>query len=77
MQFSQDLTDKREYKQVLPQMNFYIGQHNARYEFVLSGVEHIAIKRHNWNGHLAVTTPVLWRKRGCWTPFGVVDYGIS
>ncbi|KAJ5707371.1 hypothetical protein N7488_007172 [Penicillium malachiteum] len=64
MQFSQDLADRREYKQVLAQVNFYMDQHNARHGFVLSDIELVAVKRLDGNGRLAVATPIPWRSGG-------------
>jgi hypothetical protein len=64
MQFSQYLPDRREYKQVLGQVNFYMDQHNARHGFILSDVELVAVKRLDRNGRLAVATPVQWRSGG-------------
>lgn len=64
MQFSQNLADRREYKQVLAQVNFYMDQHNARYGFILSNSELVAVKRLDRDGHLAVARPVLWTSGG-------------
>ena len=64
MQFSQNLADRREFKQVLAQVNFYMDQHNARHGFILSNVELVAVKRLDRNGRLAVAAPVLWRSGG-------------
>ncbi|KAJ5808833.1 hypothetical protein N7474_010102 [Penicillium riverlandense] len=64
MQFSQNLADQREYKQVLAQVNFYMDQHNARHGFILSNLELVAIKRLDRDGRLAVATPVLWASGG-------------
>lgn len=64
MQFSQNLADRREYKQVLAQVNFYMDQHNARHGFILSDVELVAVKRLDRNGRLAVATPIPWRSGG-------------
>ncbi|KAL2803136.1 hypothetical protein BJX63DRAFT_437243 [Aspergillus granulosus] len=46
----------REYKQVLAQINFYIGQRTARYGFVPTNTELIAIKRCDTTARLARTT---------------------
>jgi hypothetical protein len=54
MQFSQNLADRQEYKQVLAQVNFYTDQHNTRHGFILLGVEPIAVKGLDRNGRLAV-----------------------
>ncbi|KAK9342433.1 hypothetical protein V1522DRAFT_425092 [Lipomyces starkeyi] len=64
MQFSQNLADQREYKQVLAQLNFYLDQHDARHGFILSDVELVAIRRLGRNGRLAIAAPVSWRGGG-------------
>lgn len=64
MRFSQSLADQREYKQVLAQVNFYMDQHRARYSFLLTNVELVAVKRLNSDGSLAVATPILWTSGG-------------
>ncbi|EGE79241.2 hypothetical protein BDDG_02179 [Blastomyces dermatitidis ATCC 18188] len=56
--------DRREYKQVLSQVNFYMKQHNARYGFVLTDTELVPIKRLDGNGNLLVAQPILWEARG-------------
>ncbi|KAK9242086.1 hypothetical protein V1506DRAFT_548608 [Lipomyces tetrasporus] len=61
MQFSQNLADQREYKQVLAQLNFYLDQHDARHGFILSDAELVAIRRLGRNGRLAIAAPVSWR----------------
>lgn len=56
--------DRREYKQVLSQVNFYMKQHNARYGFVLTDTELVPIKRLDGNGNLLVAQSILWEARG-------------
>ncbi|KKZ61470.1 hypothetical protein EMCG_00132 [[Emmonsia] crescens] len=56
--------DRREYKQVLSQVNFYMKQHNARYGFVLTDTELVPIKRLDGNGNLLVAQSISWEARG-------------
>ncbi|KAL4935871.1 hypothetical protein BDV06DRAFT_217103 [Aspergillus oleicola] len=51
-------------KQVLAQVNFYMRQHNARYGYILTNTELVAVKRLEGSGHLAVSTAVPWRRGG-------------
>ncbi|KAE8151507.1 hypothetical protein BDV25DRAFT_171371 [Aspergillus avenaceus] len=55
---------KREYKQVLAQVNFYMEQHNARHRFILSDAELVAVKRLDRNSRLAVATSIPWASGG-------------
>lgn len=56
--------DRREYKQVLSQVNFYMKQHKARYGFILTDAELVPIKRLNSNGDLLVAQAIPWEARG-------------
>ncbi|KAL2811076.1 hypothetical protein BDW59DRAFT_155582 [Aspergillus cavernicola] len=60
MRYSQAVIEQREYKQVLAQVNFYMRQHNARYGYILTNTELVAIKRLDGNGRLAVSTAIPW-----------------
>ncbi|KAL2821314.1 hypothetical protein BDW59DRAFT_174282 [Aspergillus cavernicola] len=51
-------------KQVLAQVNFYMRQHNARYGYILTNTELVAVKRLEGSGRLAVSTAVPWRRGG-------------
>lgn len=64
MRFSQNLAGQREYKQALAQLNFYMDQHRARYGFLLTNAELVAVKRLDSEGRLAVATPILWTSGG-------------
>jgi hypothetical protein len=64
MRLSQDVTDIREYKQALAQVNFYGDQHNARYGFILTNTELVPLKRLDQNGRLAVATSIPWTQGG-------------
>ncbi|KMW69168.1 hypothetical protein BDDG_13333 [Blastomyces dermatitidis ATCC 18188] len=56
--------DRREYLQVLSQVNYYMGQHCARYGFVLSDTELVPIKRLDGNGNLLVAQAIPWEAEG-------------
>lgn len=62
--YSQTLTEQREYKQVLAQINFYMRQHNARYGYNLTDTELVAVKRLEGSGRLAVSRAVPWTRGG-------------
>lgn len=53
-----------QYKQVLSQVNFYMGLHNARHGFLLTNTELVAVKRLDKNGRLAVSSSIPWRAGG-------------
>ncbi|KAL4936943.1 hypothetical protein BDV06DRAFT_216270 [Aspergillus oleicola] len=55
---------QNEYKQVLSQVNWYMGQHHARYGFVLTNNELMAVKRLDTNGRLAVSASIPWTAGG-------------
>lgn len=57
-----------EYKQVLSQVNFYMDQHGARYGFVLTNTEFVAVKRLDGKGRLAVANPIPWKSGGIGQP---------
>ncbi|EDP49851.1 hypothetical protein KXW98_007105 [Aspergillus fumigatus] len=60
LRFSRVEADQNEYKQVLSQVNFYMKQHGARYGYILTNTEFVAVKRLNSNGRLAVANPIPW-----------------
>ncbi|KGO76426.1 hypothetical protein PITC_073080 [Penicillium italicum] len=62
--YSQTLAEQREYKQVLAQVNFYMRQHNARYGYILTNTELVAVKRLEGSGRLAVSSAVPWKGGG-------------
>ncbi|PYI36411.1 hypothetical protein BP00DRAFT_432414 [Aspergillus indologenus CBS 114.80] len=49
---------------VLAQVNFYMRQHNARYGYILTDTELVAVKRSEGSGRLAVSTAVPWTRGG-------------
>jgi len=55
---SQNPTFQEEYREVLSEVNFYMGQNNVRYGFVLTNTELVAIKRLERNGYLAVSAAI-------------------
>nr|KMM68889.1 hypothetical protein CPAG_05212 [Coccidioides posadasii RMSCC 3488] len=55
---------RREYFQVLSQVNYYMKQHNARYGFVLTDTELVPIKRLDSNGNLLVAQAIPWAAAG-------------
>ncbi|OJJ65600.1 hypothetical protein ASPBRDRAFT_139739 [Aspergillus brasiliensis CBS 101740] len=61
---SSDPIQKREYKQALAQVNFYMDQHTAKYGFILTDKELVAVKRLDRNGSLAVSTAIGWTTGG-------------
>ncbi|KAJ5578127.1 uncharacterized protein N7459_007091 [Penicillium hispanicum] len=64
MRDSEIRRDRHEYKQTLAQVNFYMKQHGARYGFILTDAEFVAVKRLNANGYLAVAEAVPWKSGG-------------
>ncbi|KAK2805598.1 hypothetical protein FQN50_006113 [Emmonsiellopsis sp. PD_5] len=57
-------TDRREYAQVLSQVNFYMKQHSTQYGFVLTDAELVPIKRLDANGNLLVARSIPWEVAG-------------
>ncbi|KAH1584724.1 hypothetical protein KXV73_002126, partial [Aspergillus fumigatus] len=57
---SNQIRHQNKYKQVLSQVNFYMKQHGARYRYILTNTELVAVKRLNNNGRLAVANPIPW-----------------
>lgn len=62
--FSHNVSEKREYKEGLAQLNFYMGQHNARHGFILSDAELLPVKRLDGHGRLAVASSIPWGSGG-------------
>ena len=61
---TQNLALQKEYKQVLSQVNWYMSQHHARYGFVLTNAELVAVKRLDTNGRIAVSASIPWTAGG-------------
>jgi hypothetical protein len=58
------LNDRKEYFQVLSQLNFYLKQHKAQHGFVLTDAELVPVKRLDENGHLAIASSIPWATGG-------------
>ncbi|EFW13357.1 conserved hypothetical protein [Coccidioides posadasii str. Silveira] len=61
---SQIPAERREYLQVLSQVNYYMEQHDARYGYVLSDTELVPIKRLEARGNLLVARAIPWEAEG-------------
>lgn len=57
-------TERREFKQVLSEVNWYMRQQNSRYGFVVTDLEMVAIRRLDDNGRLELSTPIPWGTAG-------------
>ncbi|PGH33761.1 hypothetical protein GX50_03418 [[Emmonsia] crescens] len=55
---------RTEFKQVLSQVNFYMKQHHARYSFILTDRELVAVRRLDRNGNLQLSDSIPWTARG-------------
>ena len=53
-----------EFKQVLSQVNFYMKQHHARYGYILTDRELVAIRRRDRAGNLDLSLRIPWSKQG-------------
>lgn len=53
-----------EFKQVLSQINFYMLQHHARYGFILTDAELVAVRRLDRNGNLELSASIPWTTTG-------------
>lgn len=53
-----------EFKQVLSQVNFYMKQHHARYSFILTDRELVAIRRLDRNGNLELSASIPCTTKG-------------
>ncbi|OJD18346.1 hypothetical protein ACJ73_08728 [Blastomyces percursus] len=53
-----------EFNQVLSQVNFYMKQHHARYSFVLTDLELVAVRRLDRNGNLQLSDSISWTASG-------------
>ncbi|EGC44033.1 conserved hypothetical protein [Histoplasma capsulatum var. duboisii H88] len=59
-----DEGDRKEYYQVLSQVNFYMKQNYSRYGYILSDTELVPIKRLDGNGSLLVAQAIPWEAEG-------------
>lgn len=58
---------RREFRQVLSQVNYYMFQHGARYGYILTERELVAVKRltsAHRPAHLELSQPIPWIQRG-------------
>ncbi|GAM35745.1 hypothetical protein TCE0_017r04306 [Talaromyces pinophilus] len=55
---------RTEYRQALSQVNWYINQHRARYGFLLTNVELVAIRRLDGNGNIQLSAPIPFTRGG-------------
>lgn len=53
----------KEYKKVLAQLKFYMKQHHARYGFIITDTELVAVRRMPKDSHLAVTDAISWTRQ--------------
>lgn len=53
-----------QFRQALAQVNFYMKQHKARYGFILTDKELVAIKRLDGQGNLELSDPIPWDTQG-------------
>jgi hypothetical protein len=51
---------RKEYRQALSQVNYYMKQHSSRYGFVLTDHEMVAVRRLDDNGNLQLSNPIPW-----------------
>lgn len=59
-----DPTKRAEFKQALSQVNHYMKQHRARYGFILSDRELVAIRRLDGRGNLELSASIPWNESG-------------
>lgn len=55
---------RMEFKQALSQVNFYMKQHHARYGFIITDRELVAIRRLDMNGNLDLSASIPWTSKG-------------
>lgn len=56
--------NRRQHRQVLSQVNFYMNQHNTRYGFIITDQELVAIRKIDRNGRLELSSPISWTAGG-------------
>lgn len=57
-------TSPTEFCKPLAQLAFYMGQHGARYGFILTDRELVAVQRLDENGAVALSEPIAWTASG-------------
>ncbi|EDN06288.1 predicted protein [Histoplasma mississippiense (nom. inval.)] len=55
---------RRECRQVLSQLNFYMKQHHARYGYIITDLELVPVRRRDDVGNLDLAQPIPWNARG-------------
>jgi hypothetical protein len=61
---SPDPMERTEFKQALSQVNHYMKLHHARYGFIITDLELVAIRRLDNNGNLELSAPIPMRTQG-------------
>ncbi|PGG95049.1 hypothetical protein AJ79_10298 [Helicocarpus griseus UAMH5409] len=56
--------DRREFRQALSQLNFYMKQHQARYGYIINNLELVPVRRRDNGGNLELAQPIPWNARG-------------
>ncbi|PWY68868.1 hypothetical protein BO83DRAFT_390659 [Aspergillus eucalypticola CBS 122712] len=57
-------SSRDEFKQALSQVNYYMKLHHARYGFIITDRELVAIRRLDEDGNLELSTPIPWTAKG-------------
>lgn len=55
---------RKEFRQVLSQLNWYMGQHQARYGFILTDRELVVVRRLDANGYLELAPSIPFSRGG-------------
>ncbi|EER36952.1 conserved hypothetical protein [Histoplasma capsulatum var. duboisii H88] len=55
---------RREFRQVLSRLNFYMKQHHARYGYIITDLELVPVRRRDNGGNLDLAQPIAWNARG-------------
>jgi hypothetical protein len=65
MNFRQQATSIEEFRQALSQVNYYyMKQHHARYGYILTDRELVAMQRRDRNGNLDLSSRIPWSRQG-------------
>jgi hypothetical protein len=59
-----DPTRRKEFKQALSQVNWYMNQHHTQYGYILTNLEFVAIRRLDPHGRLELSAPIPWTAQG-------------
>lgn len=55
---------RKEFKQALSQVNWYMKQHHTRYGYILTDRELVAIRRLDREGRIELSAPIPWNAQG-------------